>query len=116
MNDSTLFKSNLANCLADDEGVECDAGYTGHKALKSNNVYNSREQRREKNIVRARHEVVNARLKLFNVLNVPFRHSNPRNEMMNMHGLCFKAIAIITQLKFEKGEAPFQVKYTTSYF
>lgn len=116
MNDATLFKRDLANLLAEDEGVECDAGYKGHDALKSNNVNNSRLQRREKNVVRARHENVNAWLKMFNVLNVPFRHSKPREAMMEKHEVCFKTIAVITQLKFEHGEKPFSVNYTTNYY
>lgn len=115
-NDGTIFCEGLALLLAEDEGVECDSGYMGHKAMKNNNVNNSRLQRREKNVVRARHETVNARLKVFNILNVPFRHSNPRDAMMQKHGVCFKAIAVITQLKFEAGEKSFDVKYTTNYF
>jgi hypothetical protein len=115
-NDSTVFKEGLANLLAEDEGVECDAGYKGHYSLKSKDVSSSRLQRREKNKTRARHENINARLKLFQVLNVPFRHSNPREAMMEKHGLCFKAIAVITQLKAERGEKPFDVTYTTAYF
>jgi hypothetical protein len=43
-NDSAVFKEGLAHLLAQDEGVECDAGYKGHNALKNNDVNNSRLQ------------------------------------------------------------------------
>jgi hypothetical protein len=35
MTDSTIFKEDLGNCLQDHEGVEVDAGYNGHDALKN---------------------------------------------------------------------------------
>lgn len=114
--DSTIFKGTLSGLLAEDEGVEVDGGYKGDASLKNPNVNRSRVQRQQKATVRARHETVNGRLKQFNVLNIAFRHLKPRNEMMPKHRLCFNAVAVITQLKFETGERPFDVvEYDTNY-
>jgi DDE superfamily endonuclease len=115
--DATIFKNTLSGILADDEGVEVDKGYGGDNKLKSPQVNSSQSQKKEKAGVRARHENVNSRLKIYNVLNIPFRHLNPRNTMMEKHGMCFNAIAVITQLKFESGEKLYDVKYdSVNYF
>lgn len=114
-NDGTIFKDKLADLLADDEGAEVDAGYKGHDKMKAPTVASTRVHRKEKSVVRGRHENVNGRLKIFNVLNVPFRHTKPRNELMEKHGICFHAIAVVTQLKFEFGESLYDVKYTATY-
>lgn len=111
VNDSTLFKQHLAGLLAEDEGVEVDAGYKGHDALKAPIVAVSSVARKEKSVVRGRHENVNGRLKIFNMLNFPFRHLNPRDGMMKKHGLCFDAIAVVTQIKFEAREVLYGVNY-----
>lgn len=54
---------------------------------------------------RARHEVVNSRIKLFTILKQKFRHHRRK------HGMCFKAAANLTQLKIENGEIAFDVFY-----
>ena len=71
---------------------------------------------KQKNIVCGRHENVNGRLKQFNVLTTHFRHWSPRKKMMEKHGKCFHAVAIITQLKFLAGESIYDVDYDASYF
>ena len=38
-----------------------------------------------------------------------------REEMMEKHKMCFFAIAVITQLKFEAGEKTFDVEYNVRY-
>lgn len=53
--------------------------------------------------IMARHETVNKRLKIFNVLNTAFRHNR------ELHPRCFHAIANITQLMLENGEPLFTV-------
>jgi hypothetical protein len=99
-NDSTIFINTLADLLADDEGVEVDAaGYKGHSKLKAPTVATSRNAwKKQKSQVCGRHENVNSQLKIFNVLNIPFRHNNPQDKMMTMHGWCFNAIAVVTEL------------------
>jgi hypothetical protein len=89
MNDSTLFKSLLMHLLCEHEGVEIDAGYNGADSLKNPQVSVSRIQCCQKNKVSGRHENVNGRLKIFNVLNIPFRHLKPHEEMMEKHPKCF---------------------------
>jgi hypothetical protein len=40
-----------------------------------------------------------------NVLDGKFRHMKPSEEMFTKHQMCFTAVADITQLKMESGEA-----------
>lgn len=115
-NDGTIFGNELAGLLASDEGVEVDQGYQGHPKFKNPSVNLSHVQRLQKNKVRGRHENVNARLKMYNVLCIPFRHLKPRQEMMEKHKKCFQAIAVLTQVKFESdGERLYHVQYDTGY-
>jgi hypothetical protein len=116
MNDLKLFKSLLMNLLCEDEGVEVDVGYNGADSLNNPQVGVSRIQRCQKNKVRGRHENVNGRLKIFNVLNIPFRHLKPHEEMMEKHHKCFYAVAVITQLKFEAGEMLYDIQYDTGSY
>lgn len=53
--------------------------------------------------IRSRHETVNARLKVFNVLSHEFRHS------LSFHVDCFYAVANIVQLNMMNGESLFQI-------
>lgn len=53
--------------------------------------------------IMARHETINARLKQFSVLTKPFRHR------LNLHPICFHAIANITQLMILNGEPLYRV-------
>ena len=46
-------------------------------------------------------------LKQFNVLTTHFRHMSPRDNMMEKHGKCFNAVAVIAQLKFVHGMKTF---------
>ena len=62
------------------------------------------EERKMKSNARAQHEAVNGRLKQFNVLTTHFRHMKPNKKgMLQKHGMCFNAVAVITQLKFIGG-------------
>lgn len=115
--DSTIFKEDLATKLLQYEGVEADAGYRGHPALKNKMTSVSREQRKQKGVVRSRHEIINSRLKQFNVLNFPFRHLKLGSpDMLFKHGICFGAIVVITHLKMRSGEGTtFDVEYNIGY-
>ena len=67
------------------------------------------KQRKMKSNARAQHEAVNSRLKSFNVLSSYFRHCKEgRNRMMEKHGWCFEAVAVINQLKIAAGEKVFE--------
>jgi len=116
MGDAAIFTEKLAGLLAEDKGVEVDAGFKGHAALKNPITAKTRVDRKQKSVVRGRHENVNSRLKTFDVLNAPFRHMNPRTKMMEKHGWCFDSVAVITQLKFENGDSLlYDVDYDVSY-
>jgi hypothetical protein len=62
--DVTIFLETLQLMLEENEMVETDAGYTGHKELIPNrNDYLSEAEKKEKSDLRARHETVNRRFK-----------------------------------------------------
>ena len=62
------------------------------------------------------HENVNGRLKQFNVLTTHFRHTSPGDKLIEKHGKCYNAVAVITQLKFMARETIYGVNYNSSYF
>ena len=73
-----------------------------------------------KSNARAQQEAVNGRLKHFNVLTTHFRHMKPNREgMMKKHGMCFNAVAVITQMKFTIGKECIWedgLEYDVNYF
>ena len=87
------------------EKVEADAGYRGEENVRIPSDYVSKSDKRAKNKARARHETVNARLKDWKCLSSTYRHR------IQSHKYVFKAVAVCTQLSFENGEPPFQVRY-----
>ena len=57
-------------------------------------------------------------MKVDSVLTSHFHHmKDGRENMMNAHGLCLNAVAVITQLKIASGEAIFkdEVDYDVNY-
>lgn len=118
--DKTIFSETLAALLCEDEGAEVDGGYVGHNKMKGPTVAKSSVERKQKSVVRGRHEVINSRLKIFNVLNISFRHTGKHGEreeeLLRKHGLCGVSIAIITQLGFMFGEKAFDVDYDVEYW
>lgn len=89
--------------LEDWELVECDTGLEGNHKLRLMAQALTRNKRKQKAVIRGRHENINGRLKHFNILNAFFRHNAGRDkqEMFNKHGICSAAVAVITQLKIE---------------
>ena len=65
---------------------------------------NPAENRGMQGRVRARHEMLNGRLKK-EILSQVFRHH------IMMHGDVFRACAVVTQLTIENGEPLFEVEY-----
>jgi hypothetical protein len=55
--------------------------------------------------VRARHETLNGRLKNWGILSQVFRHD------FLLHGMVFRACAVVTQLAIKNGEPLFEVEY-----
>jgi hypothetical protein len=114
--DATIFNNGLSNEIADNEVVEADRGYSGCAKAKTPNQGFTRVERQQKSKARGRHEAINGRLKHFGVLTTHFRHMAPNLvHMMEKHGLCFTAIAVISQLKFEHGDQVFDVEYNVNY-
>jgi hypothetical protein len=108
--DITVFKEEgLAQALCEDECVEADRGYQGNDSIKNPNIAQSREDRKQKSKVRARHEIVNGRLKVFGILDGVFRHS------LRQHGNAFRAVAVIVQLGFELEGGLYDVEYNAKY-
>jgi hypothetical protein len=56
-------------------------------------------------VVRARHEVINRRLKQWGVLGRVYRHN------LNLHQMLFYAVANVTQIIVEEENTPFDVEY-----
>ena len=54
------------------------------------------------NIVRARHETVNGRLKRWKILKERFQHDKKK------HHIAFRAIAVLEQIQIMHGRPPFQ--------
>ena len=109
-NDHTIFKDHgLLDHLEEGERVEADDGYIFldpefTKARSS--VFHPEENRGLRNTVRARHETINQRMKVFNCLAQKFRHSD-----LGKHQDCVRAVAAIVQYALERGEQIWDVQY-----
>ena len=123
--DNTIFREGLSRKLESNEKVEADSGYRikddciASRQLVTPGVGATSNDRKAKSVARSRNERVNGKLKVFNALNIHFRHSKPRDQMMAKHKVCFNSIAVITQLKIEDGETitDYQYgEYAVSYF
>ncbi len=89
------------------EQVEADQGYIGHpeKIKCPQNVGNPAEKLAMQGRVRARHEMLNGRLKNWGIFSQVYCHNIMR------HGKLFWACAVVTQLTIESGEPLFKVEY-----
>ena len=86
-NDGSIFRFHgLGDAITQEEGVEVDSGYLGDNRFMQPHVGLTSKDRKQKGVVRGRHEGVNGRLKVFSVLRTHFRHfgtgPNSRTEMM----------------------------------
>jgi len=88
--DIKIFRSNLKLRLGSQEFVIADSGYGDTRCLQP--PLHAHPMQATYSRIRARHEVVNKRLKQFSVLTRPFRHK------LSFHGVCFRAVANITVL------------------
>ena len=91
--------------LVGNEMVCADKGYRGKPRCWTWYDQPSHAERKQASIVRARHETVNARFKVFKSLSTAFRH--PRNK----HQFCFRAVASIVQLDMRCDAPLFQIDY-----
>ena len=107
--DITIFRHLLSDCLEQGERVECDDGYWGEapeQCVVPKHAWSRGGNKAEiSQRVRARHETVNKRMKDFACLDVFFRHS------IDLHSLCFRSVAVLTQLSFENGQPLFNAEY-----
>ena len=109
-NDATIFQhKGLLSNLEENERVEADNGYSNldPEFVKSKSgITHKEENRGMRNTVRARHELVNRRIKTFNSLRIPFPYKKITN-----HQHMFVAAAVLVQISFELGENNYAVEY-----
>jgi hypothetical protein len=95
----------LIHELAPGEKFVADGGYRDGGVFADTPTGLNTPHQRQNGLARARHETVNSRFKIFNVLSKPYRHE------LTTHGQCFMAIANLTQIGIQKGAPLFQVVY-----
>ena len=106
--DITVARQAFVSFLNEGEMANADLGYRGEdERIKTPQLYHfiSKESKRMADTAQARHETVSGKFKIFKVLTEPFRHS------LEKQSSCFRAVAVITQLKIENGNPLFQVEY-----
>ena len=111
--DITIFNKVLRNFLEPGERVEADKGYAGHadKTVCPTNAGNPPVLKEMQGRVRARHEMLNGRLKNWGILSQVFRHH------ITLHGTAFRACAVVTQITIaDCGESLFEAEYSDEFF
>jgi hypothetical protein len=107
MPDITLARGNCVPRLRPGELVMADKGYQdGGMYFRtprtgSNLTVDELRFNRQHKLVMSRHEMVNQRMKNFQVLNVQFRHHS-----IELHQLCFIACAMCVQLSLREDPLP----------
>lgn len=99
--DLRIFRHGLKLLLQNSERLIGDDGYPDERCVHVGDL--PPKERLIARGIRARHKVMNARLKKFNVLSSQFRHS------LGLHSLCFFAVANLTFLVVEYEEPLFSV-------
>ena len=108
MPDVSIFCNKLKYELAHKERVECDRGYRGEFSkidLPDECCGYGTHQYKLKQIVRARHETVNRRLKQFGCLKQQFRHP------IHKYSSVFCAVVAIVQISLENGHPLFDLAH-----
>lgn len=103
--DLTVFRRKAKQMLEPWETVEADRGYRGDPKCRTPEQYVTQSERRAKERARARHEVINGRLKNFRVLDQKFRHP------LTQHKFYFALAVTMVQLTTMHHGPPFHVKY-----
>ncbi len=106
--DLKIFRHGLIFELDEGEKVEADSGYRGQPdsvCTPNCNVFINEVGKRQKELVRSRHETLNKRLKQWHCLHDTFRHD------LEKHSFVFQAVAVIVQVAIENGEPLFRVDY-----
>ena len=107
--DLTIAREGLVHELDDGEKCVADGGYQdGRVYADTPTGLNTWTEKKKRNF-RARHETVNARVKIFGIFNQVFRHP------VCKHGLCFHTAINLTQISIEHGEPLFDVSLNFNY-
>ena len=103
--DLTIFRFHLKRCLLPGERVIADRGYRGDRKVVTPYDYDclSKQHYRAMAALRARHEVMNGRLKQFRCLADRWRHA------LSDHHRVFRACLVLVQLNHRYGTEPFEV-------
>ena len=106
--DISIFRFGLKEMLDENERVEADDGYLGEDPLHAKVPKSMVHGHDEKMLVvrthvRRRHETANKRIKQFGCVATKFRHD------ISLHGCCFRACTVLTQLAIEHGKPLFGV-------
>jgi hypothetical protein len=80
-----------------------DRGYSGEPLCSVRSRFDTPEVREFKRRVRARHEIINARIKAYHALDTRFRHG------MVKHKIMFEAVCVLVQYDMEHGHPLFDV-------
>ena len=104
VHDLTIFRYHLKRCLLPGERVIADRGYRGdRKIVTPFDAVGNKQHDRAMAALRARHEVMNGRLKQFNCLSDPWKHK------LSSHDRAFVACLVLVQLNQKHGTEPFEV-------
>ena len=109
-NDHMIFeRMGLLSNLEEGERIEADDGYLflDPEFVKArSSVYHPRENQDMRNTLRARHETVNRRLKVFRCLSSKFHHTD-----LGKHQDCFNAVAVLVLFAIDRGEQTYDLLY-----
>ena len=90
--DRRIVRLALHGALLPGEQYIADSGYRDRNSPALTPTGHNNDVERKRAVIRARHEVVNRRLKQFAVLGHKFRHDREK------HAIAFRAVANVTQL------------------
>ena len=112
--DITIFRDCLMTSLEGTERVEVDDGYIAESPYTTKCpgavlARSGEEEDAMQKRVQGRHEMVNATMKFFTILAVPFRHD------VTQHGYVFRAVACLVQLSIKNGDPLYDCKYKVVY-
>ena len=103
--DLKIFRNKTKWQLQRAEWAVGDRGYKGDRKILNPVDAKNRQHSYGMECVRARHKTVNRCLRRWTALHGPYRHCRHK------HHLIFRAIVVITQIKFENGSAPFPINH-----
>lgn len=98
--DFKIFRAEVKDSLLPHGKVIIDNGYSDENAEEEADAPGHKEYHRA---IRGRHKILNGRLKRFQMLCVRFRHDK------DLQGLCFAAVANVTQLVLSFDEPLFDI-------